>query len=541
MNPGAGAPDDPFESAASAFDEGRIGDSEAMCRRILKQDPVNIDAICLLSDVAQKYGRTKEANALLSRAVEVAPDFAYARLKLAHVLHERLALDAALEQLDHLKRLDIAGAWSLNRLVLTGHIFTRMGRNEQAIANYEAALAHNPDSVGLLMSLGHARKTLGDLSGAVAAYRAVVAAAPGHGDAWWSLANLKTFRFSAADIDTMREQALSDAISRDDFFHTSFALGKALEDAGEFEQAFVWYQRGNAVRRRLVRYSAKRNRDDIEAIISFFTKPRLQSFDVAGASDPAPIFVVGLPRAGSTLIEQILASHSFVEGTQELPDLMSIAIRLSGRKHLDEASAYPGILADMSPAALRQLGEEYLERTRVHRSGAPYFIDKLPNNFMHVGLLHLILPNAKVIDARRNPMDCCFSCYKQLFAKGQNFTYSLKEIGAYYHDYLYLMEHWDRVLPGKVLRVLNEDVISDPEGQIRRLLAYCRLPFEASCLSFYENQRPVRTPSADQVRRPVNAKGVGRWRAFEAQLMPLAEALEDAGQRWNAPQFGEKK
>jgi len=541
MNRGAGAPDDPFESAASAFDEGRIGDSEAMCRRILKQDPVNIDAICLLSDVAQKYGRTKEANALLSRAVEVAPDFAYARLKLAHVLHERLALDAALEQLDHLKRLDIAGAWSLNRLVLTGHIFTRMGRNEQAIANYEAALAHNPDSVGLLMSLGHARKTLGDLSGAVAAYRAVVAAAPGHGDAWWSLANLKTFRFSAADIDTMREQALSDAISRDDFFHTSFALGKALEDAGEFEQAFVWYQRGNAVRRRLVRYSAKRNRDDIEAIISFFTKPRLQSFDVAGASDPAPIFVVGLPRAGSTLIEQILASHSFVEGTQELPDLMSIAIRLSGRKHLDEASAYPGILADMSPAALRQLGEEYLERTRVHRSGAPYFIDKLPNNFMHVGLLHLILPNAKVIDARRNPMDCCFSCYKQLFAKGQNFTYSLKEIGAYYHDYLYLMEHWDRVLPGKVLRVLNEDVISDPEGQIRRLLAYCRLPFEASCLSFYENQRPVRTPSADQVRRPVNAKGVGRWRAFEAQLMPLAEALEDAGQRWNAPQFGEKK
>jgi tetratricopeptide (TPR) repeat protein len=541
MNRGAGAPDDPFESAASAFDEGRIGDSEAMCRRILKQDPVNIDAICLLSDVAQKYGRTKEANALLSRAVEVAPDFAYARLKLAHVLHERLALDAALEQLDHLKRLDIAGAWSLNRLVLTGHIFTRMGRNEQAIANYEAALAHNPDSVGLLMSLGHARKTLGDLSGAVAAYRAVVAAAPGHGDAWWSLANLKTFRFSAADIDTMREQALSDAISRDDFFHTSFALGKALEDAGEFEQAFVWYQRGNAVRRRLVRYSAKRNRDDIEAIISFFTKPRLQSFDVAGASDPAPIFVVGLPRAGSTLIEQILASHSFVEGTQELPDLMSIAIRLSGRKHLDEASAYPGILADMSPAALRQLGEEYLERTRVHRSGAPYFIDKLPNNFMHVGLLHLILPNAKVIDARRNPMDCCFSCYKQLFAKGQNFTYSLKEIGAYYHDYLYLMEHWDRVLPGKVLRVLNEDVISDPEGQIRRLLAYCRLPFEASCLSFYENQRPVRTPSADQVRRPVNAKGVGRWRAFEAQLVPLAEALEDAGQRWNAPQFGEKK
>jgi tetratricopeptide (TPR) repeat protein len=541
MNPGAGAPDDPFQSAASAFDEGRIGDSEAMCRRILKQDPVNIDAICLLSDVAQKYGRTKEANALLSRAVEVAPDFAYARLKLAHVLHERLALDAALEQLDHVKRLDIAGAWSLNRLVLTGHIFTRMGRNEQAIANYEAALAHDPDSVRLLMSLGHARKTLGDLSGAVAAYRAVVAAAPGHGDAWWSLANLKTFRFSAADIDTMREQALSDAISRDDFFHTSFALGKALEDAGEFEQAFVWYQRGNAVRRRLVRYSAKRNRGDIEAIISFFTKPRLQSFDVAGASDPAPIFVVGLPRAGSTLIEQILASHSFVEGTQELPDLMSIAIRLSGRKHLDETSAYPGILADMSPAALRQLGEEYLERTRVHRSGAPYFIDKLPNNFMHVGLLHLILPNAKVIDARRNPMDCCFSCYKQLFAKGQNFTYSLKEIGAYYRDYLYLMEHWDRVLPGKVLRVLNEDVISDPEGQIRRLLAYCRLPFEASCLLFYENQRPVRTPSADQVRRPVNAKGVGRWRAFEAQLMPLAEALEDAGQRWNAPQFGEKK
>lgn len=540
MNPGGGVPKDLFESAALALDEGRIGDSEAMCREMLKQDPFNIDAICLLSDVAQKYGRTKEANALLSRAVEVAPDFASARLKLARVLHERLALDAALEQLDHLERLDVEGTWTLNRLALSGHIFTRMGRNGQAIASYEAALAHDPDNIGLLKSLGHARKTLGDLSGAVTAYRAVVAATPGHGDAWWSLANLKTFRFSAAEIDTMREQALSDAISRDDFFHLSFALGKALEDSGDFEQAFIWYQRGNAVRRRLVRYSAHRNRSDIEAIVSFFTKLRLQTFDVAGTPDPAPIFVVGLPRAGSTLIEQILASHSLVEGTQELPDLMSIAIRLSGRKHLDDASAYPSILADMSPAALRQLGEEYLERTRVHRSGALYFIDKLPNNFAHVGLLHLILPNAKVIDARRNPMDCCFSCYKQLFAKGQNFTYSLKEIGAYYGDYVYLMEHWDRVLPGKVLRVLNEDVIADPEGQIRRLLAHCGLPFEASCLSFYDNQRPVRTPSADQVRRPVNAKGVGRWRAFEAQLMPLAEALDDAGQRWNAPQFSEK-
>jgi tetratricopeptide (TPR) repeat protein len=527
---------DGFERAAAAFDEGRIAECEKICRDLLRANATDVDALCLLAEVAKKYGRLDEAGILLFRAVELAPHFPLARWRLASVLYQRLDLTGALDQLDHLGRLDTGGLWRASSLTLRGSILTRMGRNLEAIEAYEAALAISADNLELLKSLGHARKTVGDLPAAVGAYRRAVEVKPDHGDAWWSLANLKTVRFSEADIELMRRQALSDTIDREDFFHLSFALGKALEDAGQFDEAFLWYQRGNAVRRRLVRYGAGRNQADIQAIKSFFTPGQIQALRNHGAEDSAPIFIVGLPRAGSTLIEQILASHSMVEGTQELPDLMSIAMRLSGRKQWDDASAYPAVLGEMTPGALRALGEEYLERTRIHRSGAPRFIDKLPNNFTHVGLLHTILPNATIIDARRNPMDCCFSCYKQLFAKGQNFTYSLKEIASYYRDYLDLMEHWDRVLPGKVLRVLNEDVVADAETEISRLLAHCGLPFEPACLLFHENDRPVRTPSADQVRRPVNAEGVGRWRHFAEHLSPLSDALGDALQRWNAPQ-----
>lgn len=527
---------DAFECAARDFDAGRIAQSEQTCRDLLKANPADIDAICLLGEIATKYGRLEEATALLSRAAELEPNFPAARWRLANVLHKRLDLKGALEQLDHLGLVDSQGLWSASSLVLRASIFTRMGKNPDAIEAYEAALASDPDNIELLKSLGHARKTVGDLPAAVSAYRRAVAVKPDHGDAWWSLANLKTERFSGADIEVMRQQALSDTISREDFLHLSFALGKALEDASQCDESFLWYQRGNAVRRRLVRYSAERNRSDVLATISFFTAERVRSLSDGGETDPAPIFIVGLPRAGSTLVEQVLASHSMVEGTQELPDLMSMAIRLSGRKQWGDPSRYPEVLGEMSPEQLRGLGEEYLARTRIHRVGKSRFIDKLPNNFAHVGLLHAILPNAVVIDARRNPMDCCFSCYKQLFAKGQNFTYSLKEIANYYRDYLDLMDHWDRVLPGKVLRLVNEGLIADPEFEIRRLLEHCRLPFEPACLAFYENNRPVRTPSAEQVRRPVNADGVGRWRPFAAHLTPLAEALGDALKRWDASQ-----
>jgi hypothetical protein len=288
------------------------------------------------------------------------------------------------------------------------------------------------------------------------------------------------------------------------------------------------YRRGNAVRRRSVPYNADANHQDMQALQDFFTDEQITRSAGSGNPDPAPIFILGLPRAGSTLIEQILASHSLVEGTQELPDIISMARRLAGNSKGDANTAYPDILAEMSPSQLRALGDEYLERTRVHRTGTPYFIDKMPNNFAHIGMIHLILPNATIIDARRNPMDCCFSNYKQLFAQGQNFTYSLSDIGRYYVDYLALMRHWDRVLPGRVIRIINEELIVDPEIQIRRLLDSCGLPFEQACLEFHKNNRAVRTASSEQVRQPVNASGVDRWRKFEPHLESLKRPLGSA-------------
>ncbi|MCP4302188.1 MAG: sulfotransferase, partial [Gammaproteobacteria bacterium] len=348
---------------------------------------------------------------------------------------------------------------------------------------------------------------------------------PEVGEAYWSLANLKTFRFGDEDIDNMRRQVTTEGGDADDQSHLAFALGKALEDRKEFDESFKYYRRGNAIRRVEHRHNLKIN--VLESLRQVRALPRefFEQRQGWGCQAPDPIFIVGLPRAGSTLLEQILASHSQVEGTSELQDIITISRKLGNKSRENPAGVYPEVLAELSQEKFRELGESYLETTRIQRTDTSFFIDKMPNNFRHIGLIHLILPNSKIIDARRHPMGCCFSGFKQLFAHGQTFTYGLEDIGKYYRDYVKVMDHWDDVLPGRVHRVQYEKMVADTDAQIRALLDYCELGFEEQCLRFYETDRAIRTPSAEQVRKPIYKEGLEQWRNFEAHLDPLKEAL----------------
>ena len=403
-----------------------------------------------------------------------------------------------------------------------------MGEHGRAIAIYQALCNDFPTAWDPPLWLGHALKTVGRTADAIEAYRAAAAARPDFGDAYWSLANLKTYRFTDAEVEAMQVQEAHPETQTVDRYHLAFALAKALEDRGDYQSAFQAYARGNALKRAESRY-----RPEV-----FETNTRLQKevctrdfFEArAGFGDPSPdpIFILGLPRAGSTLLEQILASHSQVEGTQELADIQRIVLELQGRDPDQNNPLYPAALTEISPDAALALGQRYLRDTLAYRSGKPYFIDKMPNNFRHIGLIQLILPNAKIIDARREPMACCFSNFKQLFAQGQEFTYSLEDIGRYYRTYLDLMRHWDEVLPGRVLRVQHEDVVDNLEGEVRRILDYCGLPFEAACVNFHQTARSVRTPSSEQVRQPIFRDGLDAWTHFAPWLQELKRALGDA-------------
>jgi hypothetical protein len=380
--------------------------------------------------------------------------------------------------------------------------------------------------------LGHALKTVGRLPEAIAAYRGAASARPDFGDAYWSLANLKTYRFGEDEIARMRAAEAEPATALADRYHLCFALGKALEDHGETADSWACYERGNALKHSESGYRPEivetNTRKQIQVCTRLFFEAR------AGWGDPRPdpIFILGLPRSGSTLLEQILASHSEVEGTQELPDIHRIAHELDGRDADPDDPRYPLAMADLTADDARRLGENYLQETQVYRSGRPFFIDKMPNNFRHIGLIHLILPKAKIIDARREPMACCFSNLKQLFAQGQEFTYSVEDIARYYRTYLDLMQHWDAVLPGRVLRVHHEDVIDDLESSVRRILDHCGLQFQPACIDFHKTRRSVRTPSSEQVRQPIFRDGLDQWKKYEPWLEPLRSALGDALERY---------
>jgi tetratricopeptide (TPR) repeat protein len=376
-----------------------------------------------------------------------------------------------------------------------------------------------------MLTYGHALKTVGKQEEAIEAYRKTIELRPDFGDAYWSLANLKTFRFEDSDIEAMREQLEKKTGSREDFFHLCFALGKALEHHKQFDESFMYYELGNSIKEKLSGYKADNIENYVRRMKAACPRELFTSTDGQGCQAPDPIFVVGLPRSGSTLLEQILASHSQVDGTKELIHILAIARRLGGNRMQSEPSLYPDNLSGLDAGQLQELGREYMDRTRIQREDAPFFIDKMPNNFLHVGLISLILPNAKIIDARRHPMAACFSGFTQLFAQGQTFTYGLKNIGRYYRDYVDLMDHWDEVLPGKVLRVQYEEMVSDTENQVRRMLRHCGLPFEENCLEFHRTDRAVRTASSEQVRQPIYSGALEHWRNYEPHLGELKEVL----------------
>ncbi len=512
--------------AAAYFSKGNLAQAEQLTREVLKRDPLDIVAIRLLASIGVKVGQLEDAQHLLERCLELAPAFHLARHGYAVVLFRRHALDAALEQVDRLLRAEPANP---NYLILKGAVLVRRGDHLPALEIYERILADYPRHAGAHLNYGHTLKTVGRLADAIAAYRTSIELSPaGSGEAYWSLANLKTFRFTDADIEHMREQLAPAGLDPENHAHLAFALAKALEDRAQYDESFAFYKRGNDVRGRHHRWDAKVNVFNTARQMKTLSREFFAAREGWGCAAADPIFIVGLPRAGSTLLEQILASHSRVEGTAELPDIIAISRRLGEKSRKNPASKYPEVLGTLTPEAARALGEGYLASTRVQRSGKPFFIDKMPNNFQHIGLIHLILPNAKIIDARRHPMGGCFSCFKQLFARGQTFTYDLDKLGRYYRDYVILMDHWDAVLPGRVHRVQYEDMVENTEAEIRRLLAYCGLEFEEQCLRFFETERAIRTPSAEQVRQPVYREGLEHWRHFEKHLDPLKQALGPA-------------
>jgi tetratricopeptide (TPR) repeat protein len=522
-----------LRSVSSMLHEGRLYRAERLCRAWLHKHPRDVEAMRLLARIGVRLQVLDDAEFLLESCVAFEPDHLRARLDYVHVLHRRQKYEKALQQAAWLRRR--APGHPAFEFAFASESLA-IGRYEQALAVYDEIIAKQPDLAGTWLVRAHALKTVGRYEEAIGSYRRAIARRPEFGDAWWSLANLKTYRFSADEIARMQQAEAAPATPFADRFHLCFALGKAFEDGGEdapdYRAAFGYYERGNALKKEETRYTAERAEREIRAQIEVCDAGFLAARSGQGCPAPDPIFIVGLPRSGSTLLEQILASHSQVDGTMELPNILALAHRLNGRRMVGDDPRYPGVLAELEPDRLRGYGEKYIEDTRFHRAGAPRFIDKMPNNFRHLGLIHLILPNAKIIDARREPMACCFSNFKQLFAEGQEFTYGLEEIGRYYRSYVELMAHWDATLPGRVLRVRYEDVVADLEEQVRRILDYCELPFEETCLNFHETDRAVRTPSSEQVRQPIFTEGLEQWRHFEAFLGPLKRALaSDAGRR----------
>ena len=512
-----------LQAAMNHMYEGRLAQAEKMCRTFLSEHKHHVEGMRILAQLALRHGENDQAEFLLESILEFHPQLHDIRLEYIEALKNRQKFEQAEAESAYLvehapERVTHLSVHAVNMM--------QAGRYEEALELFDRVLERVPKDAGTWTSKGHALKTLGREDEAVEAYRKAIEGKTDHGDGFYSLANLKTYKFSKAEREQMDMLMKGDDLLPHDAAHISFALAKAYEDEKAYELAFTHYEKGNELKRIQSGYTPDVMQAELEAQKSACTAELFSKQGGKGHDSPDPIFIVGLPRAGSTLIEQILASHSQIDGTLELPNILSLAHRLRGKKRSDsDAVAYPANLHDLSGDALQQMGRDFIEETKLHRQGAAFFTDKMPNNFRHIGLIHLILPNAKIIDARRNPMDCCFSGFKQLFAQGQEFTYGLEEIGRYYADYVALMNHWHTVLPGKILHVQHEDVLDDLDTEVARMLDYLGLPFERACLDFHNTERAVRTASSAQVRQPLNRKGVGAWRPFEAYLDPLKQAL----------------
>ncbi len=512
-----------LQQAAVAMIKNEIPKAERLLKTHLKQAPTDVAAIRMLAEVAVRCGHDEDAEKLLVRCLELAPGFSAARYNYAVLLHRQNKLSEALAEIERLLAIDPRSPSYRN---LCAVIISRIGEYGRSSQIYAELLEEYPANAKVWLSYGHVLKTAGRQDEGIDAYRQSIALAPDFGEAYWSLANLKTFRFRETELSAMHARLARTELDDVNRLHIHFALGKACEDAGDYAQSFEHYAKGNALRRASQRYDADLNSARVKRLKLNLTRNFFSERAGSGCDAPDPIFIVGMPRSGSTLLEQILSSHSAVEGTMELPEIIGMAKDLREQADSDEIAAYSEVLASMSATALRELGQRYIERTRIRRkTDRPFFIDKMPNNFLHIGMIQLVLPNAKVIDARRHPLACCFSNFKQCYARGQRFSYGLPDMGRFYHDYVELMAHFDEVLPGRIHRVIYERTVEDTEAEVRNVLAYCGLPFEPGCLRFFENERAVRTASSEQVRQPIYRDGVDQWRHYEEWLDPLKVAL----------------
>jgi tetratricopeptide (TPR) repeat protein len=516
-----------IEKATAAFVAGDRQSAENVFRDILKSDASHVAALCGLAALALGAGNTHDSERLLRHALKQTAHAPLARRGLSHTLLAAGRLPEAQTAIRELLKVEPENP---QNWVALGSVYTRLLRQNDALAAYEEAARLNPTQVRLRLSIGHIHKTLGQRAQCEQAYHDCLRMDPGCGEAYWSLADLKTYIFADPEIAAMQELLAGSAADDANKAQLHFALGRALEQRLQYGNAFAHYAAGNALRRATSPFDIAKFEAKSKRVTACFDAGFFRERAGAGCQDAAPIFIVGLPRSGSTLIEQILASHSCVEGTMELPNIVTMVREFDHRDA--HGDGYPESVRAVSRESLAGLGRRYLDETRPIRAGQPRFIDKMPNNFSHVGLIHAILPQAALIDVRRHPMDSCFSAYKQYFAEGQSFSYDLEDLGRYYRCYLSLMDHWDEVLPGKVLHLQYEDLIRDPEMLIRRLLAHCGLPFESACLSFHETRRPVRTASSEQVRQPLYASGVGYWKHFGRELEPLRVSLGDCLERF---------
>ena len=512
----------PLIAVTDLISQGKLVKAEKLCKAFMLKNPKHIEGMRLLADIAVRLGVLEDAEFLLETAVKFSPLSTKPRIDYIQVLRKQQKYEAALSHAKVLveqepKNPQFQSVFAVESM--------QSGDYDTALRTFDSILKILPEEPATLTSRGNALKTQGKKEEAIDSYRRAIKKYPAHGEAYYSLANLKLFTFTDTEIAAMESQEQNPGVSHMARIYLDFALGKAFEDMGDYDKAFSYYERGNSFKRSQSRFISEDLTAEFKAQAEVFSQGFVQKYTDSGFDAPDPIFIVGLPRSGSTLLEQILASHSKIDGTMELPNILSLAQKLRRGDKMSGTSHYPSILKTMDAQSLRSFGEAYINDTRVHRGQAPFFIDKMPNNFRHIGLINLILPNAKIIDARRHPMGCCFSAFKQLFHEGQEFSYGLKEVGTYYKDYVDLMDHWDEVLPEKVLRVQYEEVVADLETQVRRILDYCGLDFEESCVSFYETDRAVRTPSSEQVRQPIYKSGVEQWKNFEGNLDPLKQAL----------------
>ena len=505
------------------LNEGNIKEAEKKCREFLKVNPTNTHAMSLLAEIASRLGHLNDSEFLLESAVKLNPEDSEIRKKYLLILRKRQKFSKTMEQADILVQQN---PYNLSFQAQKAIEVMQNGDHEESIRLLENILEKAPLDPNTLTAKGHAEKTLGRTEDAIKSYQTAYNSKHDHGEAYFSLANLKTYKFDDEEISQMKNQLKRVDISIGDRTYFHFALAQACESIGDYDEAFYHLDHGNHIRKQQTKYSIEMMDKEMQAQINVCNKEFFKSMGEGGFNTKDPIFILGLPRAGSTLIEQIIASHSMVDGTLELPNILTMAQDLRGEDIYGTLGKYPGSMKNLTLTDRENMGKKFIKDTEMHRDSAPMFTDKMPNNFRHIGLIHLIMPNAKIIDARRYPLDCCFSMFKQLFAQGQEFTYGLEEAGSYYNSYVKLMNHWDHILPNKILRVNNEDVIDDLEGQVRRILSFLELPFEEACISFHKTERSVRTASSEQVRQPINKKGMGRWKPYAKHLKPLINSID---------------